>query len=155
MNRDNFSPENFERFLHESAPALKKLIDNPPDMSLERIGKLKQKLESHHPFLRILTKSQMRKLCLELFKERPMDGTDLAAMLRKNNVKLKGTTGEGEIYGLLQQLENAKAIESEWKDGIARQKRIYKLTDAGRAELQRLAGEESALAQAMLARAAS
>ena len=84
-----------------------------------------------------------------------MDGTDLAAMLRKNNVKLKDATGEGEIYGLLQQLENAKAIESEWKDGIERQKKIYKLTVSGRAELQRSSSEESALAHAMLARAAS
>ena len=155
MKKTRMTDQAFEKMIEGIAPDLKAMRTNNPSVTPATVEKLLKELDEIHPFLRVLTKVQMRKLCLELFKERPMDGTDLAALLRKNNVKLKDATGEGEIYGLLQQLENAKAIESEWKDGIERQKKIYKLTVSGRAELQRSSSEESALAHAMLARAAS
>jgi len=97
----------------------------------------------------------MRQVILELFKSTPMDGSDLAFMLRKNNVQLQGASGEGELFGLLREMENTKVIAGEWKDGDERRKKVYKLTDLGRAEISPVTSKEAELAQWLLSRAAA
>jgi DNA-binding PadR family transcriptional regulator len=76
----------------------------------------------------------MREVVIEMLKSRPMDGSDLFDLLRKSNVKLKGASGEGEIFGLLRELEKEQLIEEEEKnDGRER----YRLTSLGRTEGKR------------------
>jgi DNA-binding PadR family transcriptional regulator len=155
MSNDNFSRENFERFLSESAPDLKELLEQESELSPERVAKLKTMMEAHRAFLRELSKAQMRQVILELFKACPLDGTHLVAMLRKNNVQLKDASGEGEFFGLLREMENTKVIAGEWKDGDERRKKVYKLTDLGRAEISPVTSKEAELAQWLLSRASA
>ena len=112
-------------------------------------------MEAHQSFLREIPARQMRQVILELFKSTPMDGSDLAFMLRKNNVQLQGASGEGELFGLLREMENTKVIAGEWKDGDERRKKVYKLTDLGRAEISPVTSKEAELAQWLLSRAAA
>jgi hypothetical protein len=151
MKKPNLSDEEFDQLLEEAKPDLRAMRRNSPPITPERIQELKNKLEKIHPFLRILTKQQMREYILEIFNKRQMDGTELAAFLRKYNVRLKNATGEGELYGLLRELENSKLIEAEWKDGVNRRKKIYKLTDLCHAQRRPVSSEVAELMSLSLA----
>jgi DNA-binding PadR family transcriptional regulator len=144
MKEDQPSPEEFEALLHKLGPAFAATVNDPPDLSAERLANLKKRLERHRPFLRRLTDSQMKEMLLLLFRDHSMDGVELTARLRKANIQLR-EGGEGVIYGLLNQLENSGLLESEWKEGPDRMRKIYRLTDPGRAQLAKVRSEQSQL----------
>ena len=48
---------------------------------------------------------------------------------------------EGALYPMLRRLESQGLLTSEWREEEKRNKRFYRLSDAGRAVLDRLVGE--------------
>jgi DNA-binding PadR family transcriptional regulator len=74
-------------------------------------------------------------------------------MIRDGNLRLKGATGEGELFGLLWKLEDAQVIQAEWKEGKDRRRRIYKLTDFGRKRSELVSKTAAELACFLLERA--
>ena len=147
MNED--IEQQVERLLKKTGPVLKRLVEHkavaPPRVH-EAVGKV---LDEVFPILTQLSKQQMREVMLELFKSRPMDGSGLIDLILKNNVRLKDATGEGELYGLLRELESAKLIEGEWKED----EKVYKLTKSGRGEVRQVSVKGAEVACWLLTRA--
>src|SRR5262245_12293522 len=77
---------------------------------------------------------EVRLALLSLLADGPCHGYDL---MRRLEERSEGTyrASAGTVYPTLQQLEDEGLVASEERDG----KRVYRLTDAGRAELARRA----------------
>jgi hypothetical protein len=152
MNDQKDSFDEFDSLLKSQVPILMRMRAHPQELSSAELASIKEELEKIHPFLRVLTKLQMLQVMLQIFKTRPMDFPDLAEMLRKNNVRLKDASGEVELLALLWELENSKLVQGEWKEGENSRKRVYQLTDLGRAEIQPATSKEAELVRWLLAR---
>jgi len=79
-----------------------------------------------------------RTLVLQLLSERPMYGYELAAALGERSAGIFAL-GQGTLYPLLYSLESKKLIavsREEEAPGSGRTRRYYRLTPAGRAELE-------------------
>ena len=144
------TPEEFERMLAGAGPHLARIMDDKPDLSPERINALTETLNTIQPFLRELPVEQMRTLILNVLSEHPMDGSALIDLIHKNNFRLKGATGEGELFGLLYELERMQMIQVTLKSG----EEIFSLTELGRAENERISSEAVELGSSVLRRSA-
>jgi DNA-binding PadR family transcriptional regulator len=141
MKKNRLSLEEFEAMVRKAAPSLKHLVDKPPDVSPENISELKKKLERIHPFLRLFTPDQMREVILRLLEKLPMDGVEITSRLRQANMRLKDA-GDGEIYGLLRELENSGKVTAEMKESSNRMRRVYRITEMGRVALKQSTTQE-------------
>lgn len=78
----------------------------------------------------------MRNILLALLADGAQHGYELRARLEQVFGSLLPTVNPGQIYTTLQRLERDGAITGEDVAGDTRNKRVYALTDTGRAELQ-------------------
>lgn len=76
-------------------------------------------------------------LVLHLLSEQPRYGNDI---MREIEERTGGHWGSnpGAIYPLLSAMEESGLADGHWEDPDKRTRRIYKLTDNGRKELERL-----------------
>ena len=91
-------------------------------------------MESKSQFL----KGCARTLVLQLLSERSMYGYELAAALAQRSEGIF-SLGQGTLYPLLYSLESKRLIEvarEEEAPGSGRRRRYYRVTRAGRAELE-------------------
>ena len=69
--------------------------------------------------------------------------------LRKALAELGLEIDEGTLYPLLRRLESQELLTSEWREEGGRNKRFYKLSDAGRQMLKQLLAEWKGLNQSL------
>ncbi len=71
---------------------------------------------------------------LAILEDGPRHGYSLREELRRRSA---GTFDPlpGTLYPLLRRLEAGGVVSSDWQPGPRRQRRVYRLTDAGRREL--------------------
>ena len=69
--------------------------------------------------------------------------------LRKALAELGLEIDEGTLYPLLRRLETQELLTSEWREEGGRNKRFYKLSDAGRLMLKQLLAEWKGLNQSL------
>lgn len=74
---------------------------------------------------------------LHLLMEKPRYGNDIMHEIEERTHGRWGAN-PGAVYPLLNDMEAAGLIEGEWEDAEKRTRRIYRLTPAGREELERL-----------------
>ncbi len=102
--------------------------------------------------LKPLSSKEMEVVALRILSERPMDGFDFAASLRKAGMKSK-EGGEGTLYGALSRLESSGHLEGRWRPRGARMVKTYHLTEKGTGSLRKssaLAGQFESLCQAAM-----
>ncbi len=99
-----------------------------------------------------LSSKEMEVVALRILSEKPMDGFDLAASLRKAGIQSK-EGGEGTLYGVLSRLESSGHLEGRWRPRGARMVKTYHLTEKGTGSLRKssaLAGQFESLCQAAM-----
>ena len=99
-----------------------------------------------------LSSKEMEVVALRILSEKPMDGFDLAASLRKAGIQSK-EGGEGTLYGVLSRLESSGHLEGRWRPRGARMVKTYHLTEKGTGSLRKssaLAGQFEGLCQAAM-----
>jgi PadR family transcriptional regulator PadR len=69
--------------------------------------------------------------------------------LRKALADLGMEIDEGTLYPLLRRLESQELLTSEWREEGGRNKRFYKLSDAGRQMLKQLLAEWKGINQSL------
>jgi len=74
---------------------------------------------------------------LHLLAEQPRYGNEIMALLTERTKK-QWIANPGAIYPLMNELEKRNFIHGEWEDPRKRTVRIYKLTDLGRQEMERV-----------------
>jgi PadR family transcriptional regulator PadR len=79
-------------------------------------------------------KGNLDLLVLEVLAARPAHGYDVIASLRSRSGGVFDLP-EGTVYPALHRLEKAKLLTSAWSAESGRRRRIYELTQAGRAAL--------------------
>ena len=79
-------------------------------------------------------KGNLDLLVLEVLAARPAHGYDVIGSLRSRSGGVFDLP-EGTVYPALHRLEKAKLLTSAWSTESGRRRRIYELTQAGRAAL--------------------
>lgn len=79
-------------------------------------------------------------LVLHFIAEQPSYGNQLMERIAKLTEGVL-SVNPNTMYPLLRQLESQGLIEGKWEHPVRRTRRYYSLTDAGRAELERLRRE--------------
>jgi DNA-binding PadR family transcriptional regulator len=74
---------------------------------------------------------------LHLLSQQPHYGNELMSLIEERTAGGWGTN-PGAIYPLLNELETQELVQGEWEDPDRRTVRRYTITEAGRAELDRL-----------------
>ena len=131
MNPDDMSQEEFDKRFEEAAPLLKAMRVKPTPLPPEKRAQLIRALDAISPLHREISRDQMRKMLLALLCKQSTHGITLADQLAAANFSLKGA-GEGAIYGILNELEEAGLIAAEWSERGPRMAKLYRATDQGR-----------------------
>ena len=102
------------------------------------------------PTRRELTAKQLGPLLLSVLAKGELDGFDIISRLAKSNIQIKG--GEAVAYGALSELVSANLVLVDLEERGGQMRKLYRLTDDGRARLKTVeAPELNTLASAVWA----
>lgn len=87
-------------------------------------------------------------MILSVLSESPLYGYEIAKRIKALSSDVLAM-GEGTLYPLLHRLEQAKLLESFWKEASGRKRKYYGLTTQGRKVLSEKTQEWKAFAGAM------
>lgn len=87
-------------------------------------------------------------LILSVLSDEPLYGYEIAKRIKAQSSDVLAM-GEGTLYPLLHRLEQAKLLESSWKEAGGRKRKYYGLTVQGRKILNEKAVEWKAFTAAM------
>ena len=99
-------------------------------------------------WLKEMRKGYIRLIALTLLSKKPCHGYEIMKEVKE---KTKGTVKltSGGIYRILNDLEESNYVKGEWDSQNLRRRKIYKITGAGLAILERALTKESQLANSM------
>ena len=136
------TPKDIEKALQRSAPVVGAVEAPPQKMPAAARSKLDKLLQEK--FVKMaeqegdyaLKAKDMRLLLLKMLSERPDDGISLVKRLNEKKVTLEDG-GEGEIFGILNRMEDEGLLEGRWREGGARMVKSYHITEKGNKKLER------------------
>ena len=147
MNDDNTT--RIEQMLREAGPVLKE-ADQPVEVPPHVLARLRAVREMNFPTRRELTAKQLGPLLLSVLAKGELDGFDIISRLAKSNIQIKG--GEAVAYGALSELVSANLVLVDLEERGGQMRKLYRLTDDGRAWLKTVeAPELNTLASAVWA----
>jgi DNA-binding PadR family transcriptional regulator len=99
-------------------------------------------------WLRETQKGYIRIATLTLLSKKPHHGYEIMKEIKERTRGFWKPTAGG-MYPILKDLQNSGYIQGEWDAKTRRRKRIYKITESGRAVLRRALAKENQLADTM------
>jgi DNA-binding PadR family transcriptional regulator len=99
--------------------------------------KKETELDTKAPLFKGLVRGMLPAYLLYLMRSKPLHGTDMIKSLAHMSHGV-WKPSPGSVYPVLRRLEKEGVITGRWQRGQAAPKRVYRLTEKGRADLPKL-----------------